>query len=89
VIERWEHEDVLDDVKGRMRANPSMMSVRKSVVEHVFGSIKRPFDMGYLLLRGFSKVWGEVGLALLAYNLRRALNLLGPGSLIQALASFS
>ena len=34
---------------------------------------------GICLLRGLGKVVGEVGFTVLAYNMRRVLNILGPG----------
>jgi len=40
------------------------------------------FNQGYLLLRGLRKVKGEVGFTMLAYNMRRAINILGVGMLI-------
>jgi transposase len=84
-IWRWVHEDVVDDLRKRMRLNPEVMGVRKKVVEHTFGTLKRAFGAPYLLLRGLGKVSGEVGLLLFSYNLRRALNILGVEALIGAL----
>jgi hypothetical protein len=52
--------------------------MRKKVVEHPFGTMKRAFNQGYLLLRGLRKVSGEVGFTMLAYNMSRVLNILGP-----------
>jgi hypothetical protein len=40
------------------------------LVEHPFGTIKRAFNQGYLLLKGLRKVKGEVGFTMLAYNMR-------------------
>ena len=54
-------------------------------MEHPFGTVKRAFNMGYLLLKGLGKVVGEVGLMFLAYNMRRVLGLLGPVALMLAL----
>jgi Transposase DDE domain len=85
VIWRWVHEQVIDDMKKRMRSHPEVMSERKKVVEHAFGTLKRAFGASFLLLRGLGKVSGEVGLLLFSYNLRRALNILGVEALIQAL----
>ena len=79
------HEEVVDDMKKRMKANPEIMDERKKVVEHTFGTVKRAFGAPYLLLKGLRKVSGEVGLLLLSYNLRRALNILGVQALIGAL----
>jgi transposase len=37
--------------------------------EHPFGTIRKAFNQSYLLLKGFRKVRGEIGLTMLAYNL--------------------
>jgi len=76
---RWEHAEVLDEMRDRMLREPGMMALRKKLVEHPFGTMKRAFNQGYLLLRGLRKVSGEVGFTMLAYNMRRVLNILGPG----------
>jgi hypothetical protein len=75
---RWEHAEVLDEMRVRMLREPEKLLLRKSVVEHPFGTMKRGFNQGYLLLKGLGKVVGEVGFTMLAYNIRRVLNLLGP-----------
>ena len=85
-IWRWVHEQVVDDMRKRMRSHPEVMGERKKVVEHAFGTVKRAFGAPYLLLKGLRKVSGEVGLLLFSYNLRRALNILGVEALIGALA---
>ena len=85
LIWRWVHEEVVDDMRKRMKLHPEVMGERKKVVEHAFGTLKRAFGAPFLLLRGLKKVSGEVGLLLFSYNLRRALNILGVEALIQAL----
>ena len=77
-VSRWEHADVVEDMKERMQLNPEKLSMRKKIVEHPFGTMKRAFNQGYLLLRGLAKVSGEIGFTMLAYNMRRVLNILGP-----------
>jgi len=52
------------------------------MAEHPFGTVKRAFNQGYVHLKGLRKVRGEVGLTMLAYNMRRAINILGVGTLI-------
>jgi transposase len=76
---RWEHAEVLDELRERMLREPEKMALRKRLVEHPFGTMKRAINQGYLLLRGLRKVSGEVGFTMLAYNIRRVLNILGPG----------
>ncbi len=76
---RWEHAEVLDELRERMLREPEKLALRKKLVEHPFGTMKRAFNQGYLLLKGLRKVRGEVGFTMLAYNMRRVLNILGPG----------
>ena len=53
------------------------MANRMCLSEHPFGSIKRFQDSSYFLLRKNAKVTGEFALFSLAYNLRRAVTILG------------
>ena len=83
---RWLHEGLIEEMRLRMRLEPWKVDARKCIVEHPFGSMKRAFNQGYLLLRGLKKVVGEVGFTMLAYNIRRVLNILGPQRLIAYLS---
>jgi hypothetical protein len=56
--------------------------LRRQIVEHPFGTMKRAFNQGYVLLKGLRKVKGEVGFTMLAYNMRRAINIFGVGALM-------
>lgn len=85
-VSRHFEEDVLNEVAARTEANPMMMRRRKGMVEHPFGTLKRRMDGGQLLLRGLQKVKAEISLAATAYNLTRAINILGTRKLCQALA---
>ena len=58
------------------------LRLRREIVEHPFGPMKRAFNQGYLLLKGLRKVRGEVGFTMLAYNMRRSINILGVGMLM-------
>jgi Transposase DDE domain len=58
---------------------------RKELVEHPFGTMKRGWDHGYFLMRGLEKVRTEFSLTVLAYNLRRVLNLIEMPRLMAAL----
>ena len=82
VLYRWGEEDLLVDMEGRLRLEPWVMGARRATVEHVFGSVKRAFNQGYLLLKGLGRVAGEVGLTMLVYDLRRAISLVGVGGLV-------
>ncbi|MCL1976749.1 MAG: IS1182 family transposase [Candidatus Bathyarchaeota archaeon] len=69
----------------RVKSDKGLVLLRKEVVEHPFGVLKRVMDMGYCLLKGFDLVRGEFSLAFLAYNLKRVINLVGVPKLIQAI----
>jgi transposase len=74
---RLENEDVLDRMAERLKARPGILDRRRKVVEHPFGSIKQWMYQGAFLMRGLANVRAEFSLTALAYNLRRALNILG------------
>jgi transposase len=82
---RWEYAEVVEEMRERMRLEPWKVEARKSIVEHPFGTIKMAFNQGYLLLKGLWKTAGEVGFTMLAYNIRRVLNILGPKNLMASL----
>ena len=86
-VSRHFEEDVLNEVADRTSANPLMMRRRKAMVEHPFGTLKRRMDGGRFLVRGLQKVKAEMALAVTAYNLTRAINVLGVRRLCQALAT--
>ncbi|MNE58593.1 hypothetical protein D3C80_1536340 [compost metagenome] len=65
---------------------PEIMVRRRSIVEHPFGNLKpRIRGNGRFLLRQLQGARREVALALDAYKLKRALNLLGARRLIELL----
>jgi hypothetical protein len=56
--------------------------LRRILAEHPFGTMKRAFNQGYVLLKGLRKVRGEVGFTMLAYNMRRVSNIFGIEGLV-------
>lgn len=85
-IKRWEHEAVLERVAERVRSNPGIMKQRKQIVEHPFGTMKFWNDQRHFLLKGLEKVKAEFSLSTLAYDVKRAINVVGVKALIAALA---
>ena len=81
-----------EDALNRMdaRATAEAMRRRRSLVEHPFGTLKYGvFEKPRFLLRGMKGAGTEMALATLAYNLKRAMNVLGTGVLGQAIAQAS
>jgi hypothetical protein len=76
-VARWEHEDVLERHRARMKSADKLMRRRSAIVEHPFGTIKCRAGYRHFLVRGFNKVRGEWSLMALCYNFTRLLNILG------------
>lgn len=82
-------------IYGRMRAclngwshdflpDPEILDKRRETVEHPFGSIKQWMNQGAFLMRRLANVNAEFSVTALAYNLRRAINILGVPALLRA-----
>lgn len=84
-VMRTPEEERLEAMAGRLKERPELMLQRKSSVEHPYGTMKWTWDGDYFLVKGLKKVKGEFSLMTLAYNLRRALSLLGVECLLEAL----
>ena len=83
-VSRLENEAVLDRMAARLNARPELLDRRREIVEHPFGSIKQWMNQGAFLMRGLRNVRGEFSLTALAYNLRRAINILGVEAITRA-----
>ena len=81
---RYEGEAVLDRMAKRLAARPDVMALRKGAVEHPFGSIKHWMGHRNFLTRRLPGVRAEFSLTALAYNIRRAITLVGVRGLIRA-----
>lgn len=84
-ISRWEHESVLEALEVRLDQAPEMMRVRRQTVEHPFGTLKAWMGHTHFLTRTLKHVSTEMSLHVLAYNLKRVMNILGPVMLIEAI----
>jgi transposase len=62
------------------------MRLRRCTVEHPYATIKyRIFGHPRLLMRGLSGAQVEMGLATMAYNLKRVTNILGAAKVAESL----
>jgi transposase len=86
-VSRLENEAVLDRMQARLAKRPDVLSRRREMVEHPFGSIKQWMNQGAFLMRGLEKVRAEFSLTALAYNLRRVFNLVGFTELMAAVTA--
>src|SRR6516225_4335265 len=84
-ITRWEHEAVIEAMQRRLDEMPNAMRVRRSIVEHVFGTIKGWMGRDHFRTRRLANVATEMSLHVLAYNLKRAVVVLGTPALMAAI----
>lgn len=84
-ISRWEHEEVLEAVQRRLESSPESMTIRRSTVEHVFGTLKGWMGYTHFLTRRLTHVGAEMSLNVLAYNFKRVLSILGFERMMKAM----
>ncbi len=61
------------------------MRQRRETVEHPFGTIKARMGATHFAMKTLKNVGTEMALHVLAYNLTRAMNILGHGPLMMAM----
>ncbi len=61
-ISRWEHENILDTVAARLAEKVDMMTIRKSTVEHPFGTIKHWMGATHFQMKTIKNVRAEMSL---------------------------
>jgi transposase len=86
-IKRWEHEGVLDKMQARLDRLPKAMIIRRQTVEHTFGTLKAWMGSTHFLTRTLKNVRTEMSLQVLAYNMKRMINIFGVKPLIAAIAA--
>jgi hypothetical protein len=84
-IKRWEKEHILEAAEAILKKNPDAMRQRKRLVEHPYGTIKHWMGSTHFLMKRLPNVQAEMSLHVLAYNMRRAINILGSEKIIQQL----
>ena len=85
MVSRHWHDEALQ--RMQQRATPEAMRLRRSTVEHPFATLKcHIFGHPRFLLRGRRGAQAEMSLAVIVYNLKRMMNVLGRHRLAAALA---
>ena len=86
-ITRWEHEHVLERMQMLLDARPEAAIARRQTVEHVFGTLKSWLGTTPLLTKTLPKVKTEISLAVLAYNMKRMIKIMGTDGMVRAIAA--
>ena len=81
-ITRWEHEQVLEAMQRRLDRTPEASRLRRQTAEHPFGTLKAWMGSTHFLTKTLPRVRTEMSLHVLAYNLKRALQIFGTQPLI-------
>jgi len=84
-IERSEYQPYIDDNIERYKVSKEIYRQRQTIVEHPFRTIKRQWGFDYTLLKTKVKVDAEFSIIFTAYNLRRAISIMGVSELISRL----
>jgi len=86
-ITRWEHEHLIEAMYARMDQQTGLMRIRRCTVEHPFGTIKAWMGSTHFLTRRLENVRAEMALSVLAYNIKRMINMIGVRSLLQGITA--
>jgi transposase len=84
-ITRWVHQEQLEEMEDLLSSRPDSMLLRKQTVEHPFGTIKTWMGATHFLTKRIKNVSTEMSLHVLAYNLKRMINIMGSRQLIEAI----
>jgi transposase len=84
-VVRTGFSDAADRANRRYAANSGLYRRRQQIVEPVFGVLKRAMGFEYFLLRTREKVLCEASLAMLCYNIKRAVSAKGFEDMMEAL----
>lgn len=76
-IARWEHAAVLEAMQARLEKMPDAARIRRQTAEHVFGTLKSWMGATHFLMKPLPNVQTEMSLHVLAYNLKRAMQIFG------------
>jgi len=84
-IRRWKHEAVLEAMQERLDRQPNAMKLRRQTVEHPFGTLKAWMGATHFLTKRLPRVSTEMSLHVLAYNLKRVMQIMGIRPLMHAM----
>jgi transposase len=74
-------------MQRRLDMAPDSMRIRRQTVEHPFGTLKAWMGSTHFLTRTLKNVSTEMSLHVLAYNLKRVMNILGTTALMEAMVA--
>ena len=85
-ITRWEQEHLVEAMQDRISGGTGLMRLRRSTVEHPFGTIKAWMGATHFQMRRLKNVRTEMALQVLVYNIKRMISMIGTPRLMAALS---
>ena len=86
-MKRWEDENVIERMQMLLDARTEAAVGRRQTVEHVVGTLKSWLGTTPLLTKTLPKVKTEISLAVLAYNMKRMIKIMGTEGMVRAIAA--
>lgn len=85
-IERSEYAEYIEQNRINVEKNKELYKQRQAIVEHPYGTLKRQWGFDYIITKkGKERASADVGFMLIAYNLRRVINIIGGEMLVKYL----
>ena len=84
-ISRSEDEHWLEQAQADLKQHPDAMRERKKLVEHPYGTIKHWMGSTHFLMKRLPNVKAEMSLHVLAWNMKRAISVLGVAAILEKL----
>ena len=86
-IRRWDREAVLDTMQIQLDHMLDAMAIRRRTVEHPFGTLKAWMVATHFLTKTLKKVKIEISLHILAYNIKRMIQMIGVLPFMKAISA--
>lgn len=78
ILQRSEHQQYIEANATRIQDSGDLYKQRQAIVEHPYGTIKRNWGYDHIITKkGIHHASADTGFMLIAYNLKRLLNILG------------
>lgn len=83
-IQRSQYQTLIERNKTRINADKKLYRKRQQIVEHPYGTIKRQWGFSYVSTKKtIGRASADIGFMMIAYNLKRIINILGIKDLAQ------
>jgi hypothetical protein len=87
IVQRRLYANNIEANRERIAKHPDTYRKRQAIVEHPYGTIKRQWGFSYVSTKKYlHRASADIGLMMIAYNLRRIMNILGREGLKNYLA---